>query len=671
MVLSSLRHLPHGSARRLLQAERRLAERYADLVRLAYLVLPASLGRHRRVLLAHSLVQRSLPEAVPTVPAPRSPGATGRGGGGRGTGVGADPSRSVWVPVLRGALGLCRRPRLWPPGARPPRLLLPRLPVVLGLRLFPRVGGAEEIVLGQALSGLSAPARAAFVLLRVECLTEDETRAVLTAADAPDAEAAVREAARLDAALGATAAALPASDEFDACTLQARPTDLVRRRRRVRLAGAALVVALTASVSAVAGSTHSAPDAAGPDRADRHGPRAADLVRVDPRIWADTSRVDFTAWPARGDRTGDRALLDRALAVWARPSSRTQVTHGPGTTTEPPSRAPQLLYAGVLDGRSWVVFHDGQRLARYSESDSGDTLSVARVDDADVTTAAAVALDTRDGTARYLLAPWVAETATRDLARPDSPARPLAVSRDGVTVPVPLFDGGGEGAGGAASGGCGRHPVLQFRSSSAIAEHHAFLLAGLGGLTPVHLTYTPLPGHGSPPARQPREATGPAALTAWARVGCGLGGLAEGGVKAVNAWDFAEQDLPDGGGHAVWTCSRADTWEGTGDVTVALRLSGARPGEPARTVTRARSTAACSRFGQNVLARTRWRSPQGRWYVLAAGSRAVTGLTLTGDVDATRRGRTLAVRAPEHAATRVRARLVSGEELGEVSGRRR
>ncbi|WP_330461588.1 hypothetical protein OIB37_34805 [Streptomyces sp. NBC_00820] len=294
-----------------------------------------------------------------------------------------------------------------------------------------------------------------------------------------------------------------------------------------------------------------------------------------------------------------------------------------------------------------------------------------------MTTAAAVALDARGGAVRYLLAPWVAETSTRDLARPDSPAHPLTVSRDGVTDPVPLFGGGTGGGGG---GGCGTHPVLQFRSASAIVEHHAFLLAGLGGMTPVHLTYSPLPGHGSPPARQPREATGPAALLAWARVGCGPGALGDGGTKAVNAWDFAEQDLPDGAGHAVWTCTRADTWRGPGGVTVTLRLTGtgSHSGEPARVVARVRSTAACSRFGQNVLAQARWRSPQGRWYVLAAGSRAVTRLTLTptgsgtgsGGVDeASRSGHTLAVRVPEGATTRVRGRLASGEELPEVTER--
>ncbi|MFE0349835.1 hypothetical protein [Streptomyces griseoluteus] len=316
MVLSSLSRSPHGSGSRLPHAERRLAERYAELVRLAYLVLPASLGRHRRVLAAHSLVQRSLPAATPAVPAPRSPGA--------------DPDRSLRLAVVRGALAQCRRPRLWPEGVRPPLLLVPRLPVVFGLRLAPRSGGAEEMALGQALSDLSAPARAAFVLLRLEGLTADHARGVLEASGVADARVAVREAARLDASLGAAAAAVLTSDEFDACTPRARPTDLVRRGRRVRLA-ALSVLAGVLTAGALAAVTHSAPDTP-----DVRKPRSADLIQVGPGAWADTSRVDFTAWPARGDRLRDRALLDRALAVWADPPSGTRVDRTPGY----PGRSP-------------------------------------------------------------------------------------------------------------------------------------------------------------------------------------------------------------------------------------------------------------------------------------------------------------------------------------------
>ncbi|MZD06000.1 hypothetical protein GTW43_13010, partial [Streptomyces sp. SID5785] len=58
------------------QAEAALVEHYPRLVRLAYLVLPPSLGRNRRVLTAHAVTQRALPRgrtgtAPPVVPAPR------------------------------------------------------------------------------------------------------------------------------------------------------------------------------------------------------------------------------------------------------------------------------------------------------------------------------------------------------------------------------------------------------------------------------------------------------------------------------------------------------------------------------------------------------------------------------------------------------------------------
>ncbi|WP_395575607.1 hypothetical protein [Streptomyces sp. BK79] len=82
-----------------------------------------------------------------------------------------------------------------------------------------------------------------------------------------------------------------------------------------------------------------------------------------------------------------------------------------------------------------------------------------------------------------------------------------------------------------------------------------------------------------------------------------------------------------------------------------------------RAVAREADTAACSRFGQHVVAQTHWRSPQGDWYVLAAGSRAVTGLRVTGDVVAKADGRTLAVRAPRDAETEVSGRLETGDDL--------
>lgn len=57
---------PAGPAVDVEQAEAALVEHYPRLVRLAYLVLPSRMGRTRRVLTAHALVQRALPWAGPT-----------------------------------------------------------------------------------------------------------------------------------------------------------------------------------------------------------------------------------------------------------------------------------------------------------------------------------------------------------------------------------------------------------------------------------------------------------------------------------------------------------------------------------------------------------------------------------------------------------------------------
>ncbi|WP_393100229.1 hypothetical protein [Streptomyces sp. LN325] len=86
--------------------------------------------------------------------------------------------------------------------------MLPTLPVVWGLRLFPRAGGAEEIALGQALAGTPAAGRAAFVLRRVDGLADAVVEALLRAADVPDPESALRSANRLDESAGAAARAL-------------------------------------------------------------------------------------------------------------------------------------------------------------------------------------------------------------------------------------------------------------------------------------------------------------------------------------------------------------------------------------------------------------------------------------------------------------------------------
>ncbi|GAU69500.1 hypothetical protein SSP35_12_01480 [Streptomyces sp. NBRC 110611] len=630
------------------RAEAAIVEHYPRLVRLAYLVLPPSMGRHRRVLTAHGLVQRALPRAGRRRPAGGLPAQRGP--------VPETGYDLVRLRTLRLALAYERRqgrglPLL--PDVRGLPLLpvvwgLPFLPVVWGLRLFPRAGGAEELALDQALSAAPASVRAAIGLWQLEGLDEDTARAVLGRAGAEEPEAAQRAAERLDRETEGGAAALLASGEFDPCTVQARPTDLLRRRQRLRASAAlAAVLAIGGVVAALGG---------GADLPGRTGTAAqqaldpARLVRTPNEQWADTSRVDFTAWPARGRQAGDKELLGRALRVWAAPPADARITAAAGTSTRPPGHPPQLLYAGLIDNVMVVVFHDGERLVRYAEPEGATpTLHFARVDNADLTTGAGLVIGRGNGWMRYLLAPWISDVGTRDLLAPGLPPHGLHVAPDGVTdriaTPPP------------AGAPCGRWPVAQFRPSTRLGTAApAFLLADLDDLVPVHLTYMPPPSTGGPaggptggppggpggpaegpssaagphPAWGPREATDAPALRSWARTACSLGALRGAGVRSVNDWAFAEQDLPEGGGRAFWVCSRADTWRGPGTVTVRFLPPAARPTDPGRIAGRATGTAACSRFGPHVVGDVRWQAKSGTWYLLAAGSRDVSGLDATG-----------------------------------------
>ncbi|MFF8835618.1 hypothetical protein [Streptomyces sp. NPDC015130] len=620
-------------------AEAALVEHYPRLVRLAHLILPPSLGRHRRVLAAHALVQNSLTSAR-SRPGPAVPPQRGEPGQGRGP----EPVLA-WLRerVVSAALRAAARPR-WPLGRHP-------LPAVLGLRLFPGAGGDGELALESALAAAAPEVRAAFALRMLEGLAAQPAALLLATAGVTAPEEALRAADRLRTTVGADAESLLQGAGFDPCTVQARPTDLLRRRHRTRLAALAATVLLAASTAAV---LTPRPDANVPAPAPPvtalavAAARAADpalLVRTPDERWSDTARVDLTAWPARGTRTGDTALLSRALDAWARgtDNGRTgertsvRVTATPSTPTTPPAAPPRLLFAGQADDSAVVLLHDGDRLVRYAEpltGQGGAALELARADDADVTTGAAVAVSRTPLGARFLLAPWIDESAVRDLLRPGVPARRLPVTEDGVTDPVP-----------PAPGDCGQVPALQVRSSSRIVENHSFLLADLGELTPAHLTWTPAPGTGAP-ARQPREATSAAGLAAWSRSACALPDLRGTGVRAVNRWEFAQQTLPERAGRATWTCTRAENWDGRARVEVAREDQDARirPTPVRSPGPRPLYTAECSRFGQHVLAGAYWTAPSGARYYLAAGSRALTTVTARGPVAATVRGRVLAVR---------------------------
>ncbi|MFB7591070.1 hypothetical protein [Streptomyces sp. NPDC056169] len=622
-------------------AEAALVEHYPQLVRLAHLILPPSLGRHRRLLTAHALAQKSFSAAAPSrsgpAPDPTVPAQRGE----------PDPVLA-WLRqrVVSAALRAAAHP-LRSRGRHP-------LPAVLGLRLFPRAGADGEVALESALAAATPEVRAAFALRVLEGLGAQPTARLLAAEGVTAPDDAVRAADRLRADLGPVAELLLNGVEFDPCTVQARPTDLLRRRHRARLAGLAAVAVLLAASTVAVLTPRPEPAAPVPPSVTAlaaASARASDpglLLRTSGELWADTGRVDFTAWPARGGRTGDTALLSRALDAWARGTgdpAGVRVIVTPGTPTTPPAAPARLLFAGTVDDSAVVLLHDGGRLVRYAEPLAGRgraLLELARADEADVTSGAAVAVGRTPEGARFLLAPWIDESAVRDLLRPEVPARRLAVSGDGVTDPVPK-----------ASGDCRRVPALQVRSSTRIVEDHSFLLADLGEPGPVHLTWTPAPGTGAP-ARQPREATSAAGLAAWARSACALPGLSGTGVRAVNRWEFAQQTLPERAGRATWTCTRAEGWDGRARVAVTWEGPDARTRPtPVRVPGRTPAdTAACSRFGQHMLAGTYWTAPSGTRWFLAAGSRALTAVTARGPVSATARGQVLAVRA--NAAGQVR-----------------
>lgn len=613
------------------QAEAALVEHYPRLVRLAYLVLPPSLGRNRRVLTAHALTQRALPRgraSASVIPAQ----STGRDG---------DPGYSfVRLQVLRTALeaGLPLTFKAWPKRSQLP----PLLPQVWGLRLFPRSGGADELALDQRLSALSAPARAAYVLRGLERLADGDVHKVLTAAGVTDPDAALAEADDVPAQN-----ALLDSPEFDPCSLQARPTDLMRRRQHGKAAlVAAAALAVCGALLGLPGDGWGPDGAAAPAYAQNPSAQAAldpaKLTKVAPTAWQSSARTDFSVWPARGDRTDDRALLRRALAVWARPGESVRVSATPATPTGGPAGPPQLLYAGTIDTAHVVLLYDGLRVVRYAEpkdGTSGAALDFGRADGATRAEAGAVVLARTDGNVRYLTAPWVTKAAERDLMQPRSGAMDLGLT-DGVTAP--LASPGGQ------NGACTSWNVLQVADGSGTR-----LMTDLGELVPAHLT-TGKPGY-------TKEASGAQALRTWAPMACSLQAVRSQGVRSVNAWEYARQSLPAASGSAAWVCTRAETWRGGGARVLAqFHTPGGKYGAVAA---KAENSPACGPRDPHVLAGVLWRSQAGAWYLLAAGSRDTASITVSGGVSGSAKGYLLAAEAKQGAQARLKGTLHDGRTI--------
>ncbi len=622
---------PAGPAVDVEQAEAALVEHYPRLVRLAYLVLPSRMGRTRRVLTAHALVQRALPRGradAPLIPAQ----SAGRDG---------DPGYTlVRLQVVRSALeaGLPLRRRGLPKRPQLP----PLLPQVWGLTVFPRPGGADELALDQRLSALSGPARAAHALRGLERLPDADVRRVLDDAGVTDPDAALAEADGIPDPYR-----LLESPEFDPCSLQARPTDLLRRRRHLKagLVGAA-ALAVCGALLSLPGDGWGANGPAAPPYARNPAAQAAldpaKLTRAPASAWKTSERTDFSVWPARGALTGDRALLRRALAVWARPGEGVTASATPGTPTGGPAGPPRLLYAGTVDAARVVILYDGWRLARYAEPEEGArgaALDLARVDGAGRAGASAVVLSRSDDNVRFLLAPWVREAGERDLREPDEGAKELPLE-GGVTGPF--------------VSGQGREPCTTWNALELTDGTGTRLLTDLGELVPARLT-TGRPG-------EVKDVSGGKARRAWEPYACSLAAMRSAGVRGVNAWAYAEQPLPGGDGRAQWLCTRGETWRGTGARVLAqFHSPGARYGAVAA---RAEDVPACGTRRPDVLAGVLWKSAGDTWYLLAAGSDGVESVEATGGVEGRAKDRLLSVRAEKGARADLRGTLEDGGSVG-------
>ncbi|MFG2191274.1 hypothetical protein [Streptomyces sp. NPDC048639] len=645
------------------QAEAALVGHYPRLVRIAYLVLPPRAGRNHRLLTAHALVQRALPRGrgargAPVrpeeagLPAPRTEedGATEQPG-----------YAYVRLRVLRAALRAGRPRRRW---GLPRRTdLPPLLPHVWGLRLHPRPGGADELALDQALSSVSAAARAAHVLRGLERLTDPAVRRLLETAGVADAASALDEADRMPAPGGSRDEVLLESPEFDPCSLQARPTDLLRRRQHVRAAVAATAaVVVCGTLLGLPGEGWGPDGAAAPpyarNPASERALDPAELAHVAPTAWRTADRTDFTAWPTRGNRVDDRPLLRRALAVWARPGAAVRVSATPGTASGPPPGPAQLLYAGEVDRAAVVLLYDGLRVVRYAEAKQGGgggaVLDFARADNADASSATALVVGRTDSNVRYLTAPWVSGARLRDLLRPRDSGRSLRRTVDGITDAMPSP---------AAATTCRTWPALELRTRhgghgpGGGGGRVPHLLTDLGELAPARLTY-------GGPQRQPRDVSGHAARAVWARTACHLSAVRATGVRAVNSWQFAEQRLPDRGGTAAWVCTRAETWRGAGSRVMAQFQPPSRAaGAPGAVTAQAENTTACGPHAPHVLSGVLWQSREGAWHVLAAGSEQVASIAASGGVRGRARGNVLALPAKAGARSELDARLENGERL--------
>jgi hypothetical protein len=403
------------------------------------------------------------------------------------------------------------------------------------------------------------------------------------------------------------------------------------------VAGAA---ALTLGLAAAALAGYAAP-------AEPRDPVSAPVtaaVLTDESAWRETFRLDLTAWHARGGATGDEALVREAVAAW--------------NGRERAPRDPRLVFAGGVDGRDVVVLHDTPWTARYTR-DGGDTEMEVFAEPANgVANWPALRLsETAEGT-RYLLPPWVTEAAWASLGAPEDGWAEVARDGHGVTEPLP------------AEGHCGTGPVLRLRAPE-VAHGQPYTVVDVGGHSTAHLGYMPPPPAGIRRSGPYEVLDSENGFDLWGEVAC-AGGAPREPVVTATAWEFARQDLP-GGGTGRWVCVRYGTHDGGGLARAVLVAS---TGEGTEAVTAGERSGGweCSNLDRQVAAGAWWQEPGGRWHYLAAASREVARLEVSGAVEEDVDDAVLAVPGPRRGdgppaePVAVSAVDVHGDEMTPLTG---
>ncbi|MDT0329339.1 hypothetical protein [Nocardiopsis lambiniae] len=496
-----------------------------------------------------------------------------------------------------------------------------------GLRVSPVEGPGHLERALEPLAGLDPAARAGYALLRVEALSPEEAAGLLRSAGVTDPEGALDRATAVPEA--------PRPPDPTVVRVSGRGAPPTRSALAVVGAGLLAVAVGTLGLTTVESSAM---------RSDRPAPWSPGATTVAEEVWRENFRLDLNAWHARGDAVADEGLVDAALAAWRDRGI--------------PPRDPRLIFSGRVDGRDVVVLHDTPWTARYIRDGDDTELEVFPAPVNGVANWPAVRLSVSADGVRYLLPPWVTEAATASLAAPEDGWVEVGWDDHGVTEPLP------------ADGHCGTGPVLRLRAPD-VAHGQPYTVLDLGGSATAHLGYMP-----PPPAEirrlGPHEVLDPEnGFALWGEVAC-AGGPPREAVITATAWEFAVQELP-GGGSGRWVCLRYGTHDGGG---LARAVLVATTGEGTETIVAGERSGGweCSNLDRQVVAGTWWRDPDGGWHYLAAASREVAGIRVSGGVDEDGDGPVLAVAGPERgdgppaAPVTVSAVDVRGDEMTSLTG---